>query len=202
MGAGDRDRGPRWQQGQDRHPRGLSDGKPFWRSRLSLGVARLLARCRVEASILRLSLVGLALPLRLPHGYDLARGAPTSGVIPPDNPAHQEVYQARVVIDPILKVHVVALFFFRDLEVQFEGMAEVVKDQGFALVHPVTLGYVCDPVPVDLHVFSLLLAPHHRALAPTRTRSARLVARDRLVRGRVVEGIARFGGFTGPARRS
>ena len=46
MGAGDRDQGHRWQQGQGRHHRGLSDGKPFCRSRLSLGVARLLARSR------------------------------------------------------------------------------------------------------------------------------------------------------------
>src|ERR671911_2442505 len=56
----------------------------------------------VEASILHLSLVGFALPLCLSHSYDLLPGAPTSGVIPPNNPAHQEIYQTRVMIDPIL----------------------------------------------------------------------------------------------------
>src|SRR5215217_8080537 len=34
-------------------------------------------------------------------------------------------------------------------------MTEVVKDYGFALVYPVTLGYVCNPVPVELHVSPL-----------------------------------------------
>src|SRR5215211_517543 len=34
-------------------------------------------------------------------------------------------------------------------------MTEVVKDKGFALVYPVTLGYVCNPVPVELHVSPL-----------------------------------------------
>ena len=39
-----------------------------------------------------------------------------------------------------------------------------VKDQGFALVYPVTLGYVCNPVPIELHVSPLsVLAPRHRA---------------------------------------
>ena len=57
---------------------------------------------RCEASILHLSLVGFALPLCLSHSYDLARGAPTSGVIPSNNPAHQEIYQTCVMIDPIL----------------------------------------------------------------------------------------------------
>ena len=56
----------------------------------------------VEASILHLSLVGFALPLCLSQSYDLARGAPTSGVIPSNNPAHQEIYQTCVMIDPIL----------------------------------------------------------------------------------------------------
>src|SRR3712207_2934631 len=42
-------------------------------------------------------------------------------------------------------------------------MTEVVKDQGLALVHPVTLGYVCNPVAVELHVSPLsVLAPHHQ----------------------------------------
>ena len=53
-------------------------------------------------SILHLSLVGFALPLCLSQSYDLARGAPTSGVIPSNDPAHQEIYQTRVMIDPIL----------------------------------------------------------------------------------------------------
>src|SRR5215213_7756002 len=109
-------------------------------------------RCR-SPKVLHLSLVGFALPLCLSHGYDLVCGAPTSRVIPPNDPAHQQIHQSRVMIDPILQVHVVAvILFFGDLEVQFEGMTEVVKDQGFALVHPVTLGYVCNPVPVELHV--------------------------------------------------
>jgi hypothetical protein len=56
----------------------------------------------VEASILHLSLVGFALPLCLSHSYDLVPGAPTSGVIPSNNPAHQEIYQTCVMIDPIL----------------------------------------------------------------------------------------------------
>jgi hypothetical protein len=56
----------------------------------------------VEASILHLSLVGFALPLCLSQSYDLGRGTPTSGVIPSNNPAHQEIYQTCVMIDPIL----------------------------------------------------------------------------------------------------
>src|SRR5215207_2930579 len=56
----------------------------------------------VEASILHLSLVGFALPLCLSQSYDLVPGAPTSGVIPSNNPAHQEIYQTCVMIDPIL----------------------------------------------------------------------------------------------------
>jgi hypothetical protein len=47
-------------------------------------------------------LVGFALPLCLSQGYDLVPGAPTSGVIPPDDPAHREIYQTRLMIDPIL----------------------------------------------------------------------------------------------------
>ena len=64
------------------------------------GIGRLLDG--VEASILHLSLVGFALPLCLSHGYDLGPGAPTSGVIPSNNPAHQEIYQTCVMIDPTL----------------------------------------------------------------------------------------------------
>src|SRR3712207_1339333 len=46
-------------------------------------------------------------------------------------------------------------------------MPEVVKDQGFALVHPVTLGYVCNPVPVELHLSPpSLLASHRYASYP------------------------------------
>ena len=69
------------------------------------------------------------MPLCLSQSYDLLPAAPTSGMIPSNNPAHQQIYQTRVMIEPILQVHVVALiFFFGDLEVQFEGMTEVVKD--------------------------------------------------------------------------
>ena len=46
--------------------------------------------------------VGFALPLCLSKSYDLVPGAPTSGVIPSNNPAHQEIYQTCVMIDPIL----------------------------------------------------------------------------------------------------
>jgi hypothetical protein len=50
-------------------------------------------------------------------------------VIPLNNPAHQKIYQTRVMIYPIPQVHVVAvIFFIGDLEVQFEGMTEMVKD--------------------------------------------------------------------------
>ena len=64
------------------------------------GIGRLLDG--VDASILNLGLVGFALSLRLSHGYDLLPGAPTSGVVPSNNPAHQQIYQTRVMIDPIL----------------------------------------------------------------------------------------------------
>jgi hypothetical protein len=47
-------------------------------------------------------LVGFALPLCLSQSYDLVPGAPTSGMIPSINPAHQEIYQTCVMIDPIL----------------------------------------------------------------------------------------------------
>src|SRR5918994_2194597 len=56
----------------------------------------------VEASILHLSLVGFALPLCLSQSYDLVPGAPTSRVIPSNNPAHQGIYQTCVMITPIL----------------------------------------------------------------------------------------------------
>src|SRR5215203_4643642 len=44
-------------------------------------------------------------------------------------------------------------------------MTEVIMDWGIALVHPVTLGYVCNPVPVELHVSSPL-SVLHRASYP------------------------------------
>jgi hypothetical protein len=46
-------------------------------------------------------------------------------------------------------------------------MTEVVEDKVFALVHPVTLGYVCNSVPVELHV-SLLSLPTTAHLTLTR----------------------------------
>src|SRR5919106_2474550 len=83
--------------------RSPSPGRPPCTLRRSCPVSR---SCRlldgVEASILHLSLVGFALPLCLSHSYDLVPGAPTSGMIPSNNPAHQEIYQTCVMLDPIL----------------------------------------------------------------------------------------------------
>ena len=78
----------------------LSCCLPIAAGRQVEGIGRLLDG--VEASILHLSLVGFALPLCLSQSYDLVPGAPTSGMIPSNNPAHQEIYQTCVMINPIL----------------------------------------------------------------------------------------------------
>ena len=56
----------------------------------------------MQLPILHLSLVGFALPLCLSQSYDFVPGAPTSGMIPSNNPVHQEIYQTCVMIDPFL----------------------------------------------------------------------------------------------------
>ena len=65
-------------------------------------------------------------------------------------------------------------------------MTEVVKVQGFAPVHPVTLGYVRNPVPVELHVSPL--SPPPRAFCPYPAvavsgdpRASRAVSRDNTI---------------------